>query len=240
MLALSIVLSAVILAVMFVNMHAFFAGQHVPVSAPPETGFQPLHFPFAVEGTTLIVERLAVYDGPFVEDGTDDEVTGIAALVLRNAGISTVIKANIVVEQGTRQLVFRADTIPPGAAVLVLDINRSAYDAADCTNCFGTARMQEFPMVRVNVQPHGMGCLLVTNSSPLPLYELCLIHKQWQAPPGIFVGGISYQTTIDVLLPGQTVTVWPDHYVSDYSRVVLVTTEKTRAAPIGAARVCFL
>lgn len=221
MLVLSILLSAAMLAVMFVNMHAFFKGRHVAASAVG----QPLSFPFTVEGTPLVAERLAAYDGPFVEDGSDDEVTGIAALVLRNTGTHTVTQAGIVLEQGRGQLEFYADTIPPGASVLVLEANRSSYEMSACTACYGMAQTLDFPTILLDIEPCGMGGLRVTNSTQTPLYGVQLLHKQWQEPPGVFVGGISYRTKIDVLLPGQSVTVLPEHYADGYSRIVLITAE---------------
>ena len=187
MLVLSIVVSAFMLAVMFVNMHAFFKGRQEGGG----TAHKQISFPIALEGTSLVAERLAAYDGPFIEDGTNDEVTGIAALVLRNAGAETVTQADILLEQGSQQLAFHADTIPPGMTVLVLEANRGTYSMTACTAACATAQTREYPKIPLDVEPCGLGILRETNPTQSPLYGICLYHKQWQDPPGILVGGIS-------------------------------------------------
>ena len=47
---------------------------------------QLCELPREILGCDLIAEQLIRYDGPFLEDGSGEEVTDVSALILRNCG----------------------------------------------------------------------------------------------------------------------------------------------------------
>lgn len=59
------------------------------VILPPEQStnvemVQEITFPYHVPNTELIVEEVVSYDGIFLEDGSDTEISGVTALILKN------------------------------------------------------------------------------------------------------------------------------------------------------------
>ena len=71
------------------------------VSVVPKA--EPLSFPLELAGTTLRAEGTVYYEGPFLENGTQEPVTGALALLVRNTGSEALQTAQITLvgKQGT-------------------------------------------------------------------------------------------------------------------------------------------
>ena len=85
------VIAAVILYISAVNVQA----ERKPPEVLPAPTQNSITLPTGVSGTTLIAQRLSAYDGPFLEDGSDWEVFGIAALLVYNGGSKELRSAKI-------------------------------------------------------------------------------------------------------------------------------------------------
>lgn len=184
--------------------------------------------PQNVAGTELVAERVTAYDGPFLEDGSDKEVTQVAALILRNNGTREISQAEVVLEQESRQLVFRAGNIPPGAGILVLESTGAPYDTAPYTACRGWvnfSRSVPLSAQQLRIEAVGMGTLEVTNLTDTALEKVSLYYKTWLEEPGLYVGGITYRIAIDMLCPGQSVLLQPYHFADGYSKVIKAKAE---------------
>lgn len=189
---------------------------------------QTLSFPVQVDGTSLVAEHMVYYEGPFTEDGSDEPVVGISALVLRNAGQQEIAEAEVILEKGQTRLTFRGYDIVPGQSVMVLEADGKGYVKEGFTACTGWVREAEglpVPLETLLIESVDMGTLAVTNQTDHTLRDICLYHKTY-LPDGTYVGGISYHTRIEVLAPGQTVQVSPEHYADGYSKVFKVTAEQ--------------
>ena len=187
-----------------------------------------LTLPYQIPGTTLTAERIAAYEGPYLEDCTGDEVVNVAALVLRNTGQAGVESAQVILYWGDEQYIFEADTIPAGQSVLVLEKSRSAYAHRSYTDCIGWQTQAEGDWTAykyLTVEEVGQGTLAVTNISDSELTNIHLYYKSYLSPPGIYVGGITYKVRIRKLEPGQTLQINPPYYARGYSRVARVTLE---------------
>ena len=177
----------------------------------------------ALRYTNLVCRELACYDGPYLEDGTDREVTGITALVLENTGTVGVLKARIEVVHKGKKLYFEADRIPPESTVLVLEQSRAPYsgpeiDGGRCLTLlsgnFGCAG-------EIGIRDEGMD-LAVTNRTEEALCGIRLYYKQLVAGEEMYLGGVTYSAEIACLQPGETRRIVPYHYAAGYARVVAV------------------
>jgi len=181
--------------------------------------------PQPIIGTTLIAERLAAYDGPFLEDGTGDEVTNIAALVVRNTGVYGVSSACITLEWDSGAYKFAADMIPAGESVLLLELSRGEYEQRSWTDCTGTQEQDLTDWTagnKITLKEVGVGTLLVTNEEPVPVENVQLYYKSYLSPPGIFVGGITYSTEIKRLEAGETTQISPDFFVNGFTKILCI------------------
>lgn len=192
------------------------------VAAPAEQ----ITLPIPIGGTTLVAQRLAAYDGPFLEDGSEQEVVNIAALVVYNAGDREVLQTGITLQWGTVTLCFYGENIPPGKAVLLLERNRRSCTQNEFTACTGwqvSARETREPAAYLEITDTAMGEVTVTNITCDPLQEVRLYYKSWLSPPGIYIGGISREVFVSVLQPGESATLYPPYYASGYTKIISVS-----------------
>ncbi len=207
-------------------------GNAVPPAVQPvlstvqQEGEAALSFPLTVPGTTLIANRVASYDGPFMEDGSGEEVFGVAALELYNAGSKGILQAEIVLMQGESTLIFLVETLPPGQTVLVPEMNKSANILKKYTECTGWQQTEEgdwWASDAPRIIPVGMGTLEICNTRPYPLRNLWISYKNHISSSNMYIGGVTYQVGIRYLEAGETLQINPPHYVRGYSRILRVT-----------------
>ena len=192
------------------------------VTEPPA-----LEFPYAIPGTDLVIQKMDSYDGIFLEDGSDQSVTGICALVLVNKGSVGVEYANIEIAQNGKTLVFKATALPAGATIVVQEAGTAAYSAADCTACtadVAVAEIFEMSASRIEVKENDDGSLQVTNLTNETIPTVRLFYKFALEKGTVYVGGITYTAKITDLGPGASQQVIPSHYAAGSSEIVMVRT----------------
>lgn len=186
-----------------------------------------LELPCVIRDTGLIVERTVCYEGDFWEDGSDTPGVDIMALVVCNPGREGVRGAEILVRQGARQLSFVITYLPPGSRVLVLERLRNAYSPEPLTECrcsFLDRGSWETPGP-VQVEPAGIRDLAVKNNGAEDLQAVTLRYKRYNAEEELYMGGISYQLTMEPLAAGESMQVTPARYVEGSYKIVLVETQ---------------
>lgn len=188
---------------------------------PRETTVQLL--PADIEGTTLRAVELAVYEGPFWEDGTGEETADIAALVLENTGGCFVAEGAVVLDWGEDRLVFELSWLPPGEKVLVLEKDRKPYQEVEDGICYGwTSECCSESMEAVFVEQAGDASLVFINRTDDEVPSAAAMYKHYDAESGMYIGGITYSMPVDRLQPGELRIVTPWRYAAGYSRVVCV------------------
>ena len=187
---------------------------------------QTVQLPYKIPGTTLLVHKLASYDGPYLEDGSNDEVQNVAALTVQNVGAYGLETAKITMAQGDDTYCFEGEILPPGETVLILEKDRKPFILQNSwTACRGeqVASKGDWTAYRsILVKPTAPGQLTVTNISAETVTDVILYYKDYLAPPGILIGGITYRTCVDTLRPGESVTISPWHYIWDQSTVIRI------------------
>ena len=188
-----------------------------------EDGF----FPYVIEGTELTVQNISSYDGIFLEDGSDGEVTGVAAMVVENTGDTNVEYAAITISCNGETLEFDASDLPSGATVVVQEKNKTPYQSGTYTDCSAVvAEMGDFEMSedQVKVEETESGSLLVTNLTDEEIPCVRIFYKFYMADEETYVGGITYTAKLTGLSAGASQTVTPSHYAAGNSRIMMVRT----------------
>ena len=194
----------------------------VPTSTAPPA----LELPYVIGEAGLIVERMVCYEGDFWEDGNDMPAVDTMALVVYNPGTSGIRRAQIVAMQGNRQLCFEITFLPPGSRVLVLERFRKPYSREPLTRCRCEAveKMAWEEPASVRVTPVGACRLLVENTGS-DLQAVTIRYKRYDRESEMFLGGITYQLTLEPLLSGGQMEISPMRYTESGSRIVLVETQ---------------
>ena len=202
------------------------------VQPQPELSTKPtqtsITLPVGVPGTALVAQRLSAYDGPFLEDSSDWEVFGIAALLVYNGGSKELQSARIELTFPDGVYTFAGDHIPPDSWVMLLEQNRKPYRQDSPIACAGsqTVSMENcemIPQIQIEDTTYGM---VVWNSGNEIIKDVCIYYKGWLSSPEIYLGGITYCTVIPKLQPGQRVQLQPYHYAPGYSKVVAIYGRK--------------
>lgn len=200
--------------------------QPTPTTEPVKT----LSFPYQIPGTSLVIQKLDSYDGPFLEDGSDRDVSGVCALVVKNSGSKAVEYAKITLTQGERTLTFVISGLRAGASTVVQEQAAAAYSKDSYHECTAeVAELSSFEMSSsmVQVTENEDGTLNVTNLTQETIPCVRVFYKFCMTPGFIYVGGITYTAKLTELAPGQTQQVTASHYASGYSEVIMVRTYDT-------------
>lgn len=193
------------------------------VSVVPKA--EPLSFPLELAGTTLRAEGTVYYEGPFLENGTQEPVTGALALLVRNTGSEALQTAQITLvgKQGTYR--FQGCHIPSGAQVLLLETTGAAWNR-DAVLSYEAEALPEPPDLlqqgALEIRDVDMGTVAVTNRTDQTLRDLHLYYKNYLSDSDLYQGGICYEEGIESLEPGQTLYLSPQRYAMGYSRFVRV------------------
>lgn len=197
-----------------------------PAIVPQKTLTEPLgesvelQLPARIPGTDLVAERLVNYEGPFIEDGSDTPVSNIAALIIRNIGTNSIREGSVTVSRGEKYYVFAFSYILPGMSVMVLESSAAPCFQDGITQISGWTNPldKSCRISDLSFNALDMGRLTVTNLSENPLENIRLYHKNI-LQDGTYVGGVTYCTAIEILLPGETIAILPDHYADGYSKI---------------------
>lgn len=189
-----------------------------------------ISFPYAIPNTNLTIQSMASYDGIFLEDGSDVEVSGIASIIVKNEGATNVEYANIVINSEGAQLTFRASDIAAGASVVVQEANQTAYTETTYTSCSAdVAELAEFEMSadKVKVEENEDGSLTITNLTAAEIPCVRVFYKFYMDEENAYVGGITYTAKLTNLEANGSQKVTPSHYSAGYSKVVMIRTYDT-------------
>lgn len=201
-------------------------GQIAAVSEISLTEENSLLFPIAVSDTCLIAQYPALYEGPYVEDGSDEYVVDVAAIVLFNTARTGIDYARVVLQWDQGEYVFETQMLPPREAVMVLDKSRQKFQQHQWTSCQGTQQMGEESWLDQQVlvvEEVDTTTICVQNITDKPLQDIRIYHKSYLLPDELYIGGITYCAGIKYLAPGECVKISPFRYVKDYSKIVRTT-----------------
>ena len=131
-------------------------------------------------------------------------------------------------------MVFEATQIPPGTAVLVLERDGKLYTKEPLIDCGGFAEKEStgwFPNSSVAIQNTDMGSICILNRTDQHMQGMRLYYKTAYEGGLFYLGGITYETEIGELAPGECAYVSPEYYASGSSKIVRVLFE-TKVAPL--------
>lgn len=207
-----------------VSVQAQLNGTEPKVYAPADT-----FYPRSVMGTDLLAVRTVKYSGPFWEDGTNEEVFDIAALVIENQGGLLVVGGAVILEIGRERMIFEFSFLPPGSTVLVLEKDRKLYTRQAPVSCYGWTR-EEYPENPglVSVESMGLTGWMITNHTGVTVPSVEVHYKNYDPETGMFLGGISYQVIETDLMPREVRLLAPTGFAARESRIVQILQEMDR------------
>lgn len=209
------------------------------VSTPDETGarlgkiqgylqknFLSEHTLPQVAGDSCVtILSVGEYTGAFVEDGTDLEVSGVAAVVIQNTGDKPIQHGTVSLGSGEEKLyTFSISTLPAGSCSLVLDTEKKLLDSsktvtsfvADVTEC--EAFETNSDKIKITAKD---GLLKLTNLTDSDFRGVYVRYKNFTAG-NVYYGGITYSASFENVGAKGSYEYKAAHFFKDYSHIVMV------------------
>ena len=186
-----------------------------------------IRLPYTIPGSGLVIEQINSYDGLFLEDGSDKEVTNVTAMVLANTGDVCAEYIEITIDRDGVQLKFIASALESGGKMIVLEASGKQFSNGQYSKCVAdVATLSEFTMSenQLRVEETAEGSLLVTNITGKDIPCIRIFYKFYMTDSDVYVGGITYTAKVTDLAAGASCTITPSHYLKGYSKIVMVKT----------------
>lgn len=195
-----------------------------------QEGVQGLTLPYNIPGSGLVVRGISSYDGIYLEDGSDENISGVTVMLLQNAGETEVEYASVSVNRDGTPLQFEASALPAGATVVVQEKSRTPFQEGNYTDCSANvAEVNEFGMAdeQIQIEETGEQEITVTNLTDQKIPAVRIFYKFYMEDEAAYVGGITYTAKITNLNAGASQTITPSHYLKGSSKIMMVRTYDT-------------
>lgn len=179
-------------------------------------------------GNGLTIEKYISYAGLYVEDGTDETVSGVLGIQVKNNGDKAVQYAHIELSNAENKYEFDLTTLPVGATVQLLELSRrpmpestDGYTAlVTMYAAFDTEPGMNADALEITTQDTA---ITVKNISGKDMGQVYVYYKV--AYGELYLGGITYRVSVNGLAAGQSTTCYAGHYSTEYSKLMFATYE---------------
>lgn len=175
-----------------------------------------------VAGGRLTVADIGSYSGRNPENGSDEAVEGVAALLVLNRSEQTCQYCTLEYEIDGQTALFRISELPPGKAVWVLEATAMPMAAdASCVYISDTSVFRDAQDVSLSdiTAVGGNGSLTVTNHGTVDYTNLAVYYKLTYGE-NTYLGGIAYRITVGELKSGESRTLTAGHFYEGAAEIV--------------------
>lgn len=189
-----------------------------------------LQFPLEITGYNMEIETMGAYTGVFVEDGTNETVSEIAMLQVKNTGNSVIEYAELQIVFFSQILNFEISALPAGESAILLEQQRKTLPEESLEKCIATVvhrEQMEMSEKQVMVTDAENNRLRIKNLTDEVISTVRVFYKYYVEDKDIFLGGIAFSVKLSQLEAGGELVIQPAHYQSDFCRIVMVSTYDT-------------
>lgn len=177
-------------------------------------------------GSNLVITGTGSYAGMFMENGSNEIVSGVQMISLKNNSGAMLQYAVITLEYADGNAVFEVSNIPAGSRAVVLEKSAAAYREEKPTNVKveNVVFLKEVEHYEEQLKIQGLdGAMNVTNISGEDITSDIYIYYKYTAGD-VFYGGITFRAKIEGGLKKDEVRqLSSDHYDAASSKVVMIT-----------------
>lgn len=178
-------------------------------------------------GYGMEIVDVAKYTGAYVEDGSNDVVSGLLMIVVKNTGEKDIQFAEIEMPVGNQIAYFKLSTLPVGESVVVLEQNRMLYTDSDFTTAISknvVAFQQPMSLCPDKLKIQELdGMLNITNISGEDITDDIIIYYK-NSSSDMLYGGVTYRGVITGgLKNGELRQISAGHFSAASSRIMFVT-----------------
>lgn len=178
-------------------------------------------------GSGMRITDVGKYTGIYMEDGSDEIVSGVMMIAVTNEGEQAVQYAEISVPVGDEMAYFTLSTLPAGATVILLEQSRMEYVPGEYVTAVAenVALFKEPLDLRedqVKIQ-NLQGALNISNISDGDIEgDICIYYKNSAAD--VYYGGITYRVRLEGgLKAGEIKQIVASHFSQSGTAIMFVT-----------------
>lgn len=177
----------------------------------------------------LQITEIGAYSGPYMEDGTDEDVSDVMMITVKNNGKQAVQYGEITMtsEDGETAL-FKFSTLEADQEMTVLESTRKPYRNKDEYNVATAANVAYFRKNlstyagQLQIQPLGGGLNVINISQHDIDGEIIIYFKNLKDDR--LMGGITYRGRItDGLKAGEVKQLMSQHFTEENTKVMFIT-----------------
>ena len=199
---------------------------------PAETGDAPARLDELDEVSIALdfgmcITDVGKYTGIYMEDGSDEIVSGIMMIAVTNKGENDIQYAEIAMPVGGQTAHFSLTTLPVDATVILLEKDRMEYVPGDYTTAeVSSVALFQYPLTlcedRLRIQILD-GAINVTNISGADITGDIVIYYKNSAAD-VYYGGITYRVRLEGgLKAGEIRQIMASHFSAAGSSIMFVT-----------------
>lgn len=189
-------------------------GNKQDYAGEPVTEYRP-------SSAELYCHEISTYTGPYVEDGKNEEVKNVAAILVENRSKQFLDYATITYSVGGKVATFRVTGLPVGGKAWVLEADRLQLDGThsfeflDCESVFKKDAVTSTTDIEITTEGN---VLTAKSKTSKTLKNVCVYYKNMN-DDGNYLGGITYMINFGTVTPGQGVSNQSAHF-GEKSRIV--------------------
>lgn len=199
----------------------------VPTDAAVQSGSAAKNGNAAEYGLEIV--SIGKYAGLFVEDGTDETVSDVCAVTVRNSAEKTVQYAHLTLTIGAAAYQFDVTTLPPNAEIQLLELSRQpAPESADGYS----ADVTMYTAFEIEPGMNADALEITTQDTAITIKNITdadmgQIYVYYKVAYGeLYLGGITYRVGVGSLAAGESTTCYAGHYSTDYCKLMFATYER--------------
>lgn len=181
------------------------------------------------QGLTLV--DIGTYSGAYVEDGSDESVSGVLSIIVRNDGDRDIQYAEVYISVDNVFSCFKVTTLPAGASATVLENDRMEYKEGAV---FEYAKVSNVAYFTSPASLHSDvftitgrdGYINISNNSDTDINSDVVVYYK-AVKDGMYFGGITYSVRASGGVGAKSsVLLAAPHFSLDNCKVMFVTYEK--------------
>lgn len=226
-LAVIVVAAAVLVLVLWPDAEAEEPQQTVSFEIPGYTALEAS--PSGDLDDNLYLVNVGTYTGSYVEDGSDEPVENVLAMIVENKSEAVVEYAVLEMDCGDGNTArFSISALPAGACVLVLAEDRMCAEGLTVSAMPQVSRFAAAETAVLDFEDDftlypATGVINIENISGRDFTEdVSVCYKTWQY--GLYIGGIAYRARVEGgIAAGAIAQSIQPHYNSETSAILYMT-----------------
>lgn len=175
--------------------------------------------------SNLTVEAIGRYAGNFLEDGSDEPTSNVAAMLITNNSDRMLQIAEITFKvNDTETATFKVTNLPVGTSTLVLEANKREFSEED-SYTYGeaaTGYMDEPTLEEDKFELVTEKGKIILKNKTNESYEKVYVYYKYVQIGGAYLGGITYRTPFENVPAGGEVEAIAAHFNPESSKIMAV------------------